>query len=144
MGEKPTVVVNKEVFCVHCQKNYRVPLEPVYDKNGFVSYVRDNFSSHTCPDCGEKEVNVVDNKFKNRAHMETPTEYNQRMIDRAVEEAHKKGYLDINLKVRLDASFRRSVFLEELAGVMATAEKIIKAYVEKYGRKDEKRNQGVI
>lgn len=65
----------------------------------------------------------------------------KKALDKAVEEAHKKGYVEIKLQIRLDSNFRKSVFLEELSGAMATAEQIIRAYVQKYGRRTQPSKQ---
>lgn len=80
-----------------------------------------------------------EDKLKNRSHMETPAEYNERMIKRAVEEVRQNGYLEIKLKLHVDKPFSRVVFMEEFSGILATAVKILKAYKEKYGRINEKK-----
>jgi len=58
----------------------------------------------------------------------------KKALDKAVEEARKKGYLEIKLQIRLDAAFRRQTFIEELSGCLDTAKQIIIAYQEKYGK----------
>ena len=52
MAEKSTITAYKEIICSKCQEHYEVCLEPVYNDNGFVAYLRDNFIDHICPNCG--------------------------------------------------------------------------------------------
>lgn len=52
MAEKSTITAYKEIICSKCQERYEVRLEPVYNDDGFVAYLRDNFIDHVCPNCG--------------------------------------------------------------------------------------------
>ena len=58
----------------------------------------------------------------------------KKALDKAVEEVRKKGYLDLNLKLRVGVAFDRTIFMEELCGALALAVEISKAYQKKYGK----------
>lgn len=52
MSEKSVIIAYKEIICSKCQEHYEVRLEPVYNDDGFVGYLKDNFINHVCPNCG--------------------------------------------------------------------------------------------
>lgn len=62
-------------------------------------------------------------------------------LDKAVEKVRKKGYLEISARLRPSVAFDRIIFMEEFSGALALAVKILRAYQEKYGRKDEKKKR---
>ena len=52
--KKPTVDVNKEIYCPVCRMTYSVPLTAVLSGSGYVKYFRDD-TKHVCPVCHEPE-----------------------------------------------------------------------------------------
>ena len=53
--KKPTVDVNKEIYCPVCRMTYNVPLTAVLSGSGHVKYFRDDHTKHVCPVCHEPE-----------------------------------------------------------------------------------------